>query len=141
MTEAKLVPIDKIQRFEDMLFKLPQVPLQTTHEFCDGIYARTLCIPAGVVLTGAIHRSENFLLVRSGDITVWTEEGMKRAQAGAMVKSLPGAKRVGYAHSDTLLTTFHPNPTNETDPEELWELFTVDDISQIENEVILQIED
>jgi hypothetical protein len=141
MTEAKLVPRSKIERFEQLLLQLPQVICPTTHDFCDGVYARSMFIPAGVALTGAIHRSENFLLIRYGDITVWTENGMRRMTTGEMVKSLPGAKRAGYAHTDTLLTTFHANPTNETDPELLWELYAVDDVSEIENEVALMIED
>ena len=89
-------------------------------------------IPKGVVLTGAIHRSENLMFIRSGDITVWTEEGMKRVKGGALVKSLEGLKRVGYAHEDTLLTTVHFNPTNERDPEELWQLFTVESLAELD---------
>ena len=125
---------ETIQRLENMLLELPQVHMPTTHEFCDGLYARTMFIPAGTVLTGAIHRSENFLFVREGDITVWTENGMRRCVTGDMVKSLEGAKRVGLTHSDTTLTTVHFNPDNVTDPEELWELFTVEDAALIEHE-------
>lgn len=131
---------EKIFKFENMLLQLPQIVCPTTHDFCEGLYARTMFIPKGTALTGAIHRSENFLIIRSGDISVWTEHGMKRMKAGEMVVSGEGHKRVGYAHEDTLLTTFHANPTNETDPELLWELFTVEDASEIEHEITLMLE-
>ena len=42
-----------------------------------------------------------------GDITVWTEEGMKRIQAPKIIKSYPGIKRVGLTHSDTIWVTVH----------------------------------
>ena len=139
MAETSLIPKSKIEQFEAMLLQLPQVHLPITHEFCNGLYARTMFIPEGTALTGAIHREENFLVIRCGDISVWTEQGMKRLKTGDIVLSGEGHKRIGYAHSDTLLTTFHANPTNETDPELLWELFTVEDASEIEHEVFIML--
>jgi len=123
-----------------MLKQLPQAETPVTHEFCDGIYARTMFIPKGVALTGAVHCNENFLIIRFGDITVWTKAGMKRLLTGELIFSKAGIKRVGYAHEDTLLTTFHANPTNETNPELLWELFTVPDETYLENEILLKLE-
>lgn len=130
----------KIYKFEAMLLQMPQAHTPVTHEFCDGIYARTMFIPKGVALTGAIHSNENFLIIRTGDITVWTEAGMKRLRTGELIFSKAGIKRVGYAHEDTLLTTFHANPTNEKNPELLWELFTVPDESYLEHEITLLLE-
>ena len=137
---SALPMFEKIQRLEHFLLELPQVETPVTHDFCEGLYSRTMFIPKGTVLTGAIHRSENFMFIRSGDITVWTEEGMKRVQGGFMTKSFEGAKRVGYAHEDTLLTTVHFNPTNETNPEELWNLFTVESLAQLDEDKLKNIE-
>lgn len=136
MTET----LSKIQQLENHLLQFPRAPTPVTHEFCNGIYARNMFIPAGVVLTGAIHREDNFLVVRYGDIAIWTENGMRRFKGGDLINSKRGIKRAGYAFEDTLVTTFHANPTNETDPEELWELFTVPDIAELPFEVILELE-
>ncbi len=116
---------DQMLRIEQRILQYPQVDMPTTHDFCDGVYARTMFVPSGTALTGAIHSGENFLFIRHGDITVWTEYGMKRVQGGEMIMSKVGSKRVGLTHADTLMTTVHANPTNETDAQKLWDMFTL----------------
>jgi hypothetical protein len=37
----------------------------------------------------------------------------------------PHTKRAGIALTDVEVTTFHANPTNEQNPQWLWDLFTV----------------
>lgn len=109
---------DQIVRLEDLLLAAESqghgVQLQTEHHFADGLVARTILIPAGTVLTGAAHKAEH-LNIAHGDITVWTEAGMRRLTGYHVLPSMPGAKRVGYAHADTMWTTVHANQTNERD--------------------------
>ena len=124
-TAVGVPSLDQIFQLEQLILKLPQVEMPTINEFLDGLYARSMFIPAGVCLTGAIHKNENFLFVRYGDITILTEDGVKRFKAGDMISSKAGIKRVGLTHADTLVTTIHANPTNETDEKKLWDLFTI----------------
>lgn len=91
------------------------LPLE--HLFIPGGYARKLTITAGTLLVGKIHRFPCFNAVLTGDITVLTEDGVKRIQAPAFFRSEAGVKRVGLAHSDTVWITVHPS--NETDLEKL----------------------
>ncbi len=114
-----------IYRLEAELLKLPQVDMPVEHEFCSGLYARTMRIPAGTVLTGAVHAGECFMVIRSGDIVITTDAGAREFTGGDVVKSKAGTKRAGVALTDTVLTTFHPNPDDETDPIALWQRFTV----------------
>lgn len=93
--------------------RIPVADLKVVHHFAPGVYARELTIPAGVMLTGKIHKTEHLNVVSAGDITVWTEDGMKRVQAPYTFVSKPGTKRIGLAHSDTVWTTIHV--THETD--------------------------
>lgn len=88
---------------------------KTTHHFTPGLYTRELFIPKDTVLTGKIHKTEHLNILSQGDITVWTEGGMKRLRASTVIKSKPGIKRVGYAHEDSIWITVHQNPTNEQD--------------------------
>lgn len=132
--------IEKIKKLEHYLLQLPQVDMPVTHEFCEGLYIRTMKVTAGTVLTGAIHRGENFLFIREGDITVWTSEGMRHLFNGDLVKSNAGLKRVGYTHTDCIMSTIHFNPTNETDPEMLWEIFTVPDFATLDAEATKYLE-
>lgn len=94
------------------------VPIETWHHFADGLVARTIFIPANTSLTGAPHKAEH-LNICSGDITVWTEEGMKRLTGYHVIPSLPAAKRAGHVHADTWWTTVHLNPGNERDLDKL----------------------
>lgn len=108
---------EQIDRFEAGLLALEAqagVPLDTWHHFADGLVARTILIPAGTMLTGAPHKAEH-LNVCHGDITVWTEQGMRRLTGYHVLPSLPGAKRVGMTHADTHWTTVHLNPENLRD--------------------------
>lgn len=113
---------DGIYRLEAALLKLPQVDMPVTHEHCDGVYARTISIPAGVALTGMVHRHECFFLVRRGQIAVTTDQGVVLLGHGDMVKSAAGSKRAGVTLSDVEVTTFHANPTNERDAGVLWDM-------------------
>ena len=114
-----------IYRLEAELRKLPPVDCPVEEEFCDGLYARTMHIPAGTVATGAVHSKECFLVVRSGEVLLTTDDGAQRLKAGDMVKSRAGCKRAAAALTDCAVTTFHGNPTNERDEKRLWEIFTV----------------
>jgi hypothetical protein len=130
-----------VYQLEAELLKLPQIDLPIDHAFCAGMYARTMHIPAGTILTGAIHREESFFLVRKGDLIVSTDDGPKRLGAGDMSISKIGTKRAGIALTDVEVTTFHANPSNEQDPQALWDMFTIpapapaidaDNIAQLE---------
>jgi hypothetical protein len=117
------VSIEQIIALENEILKLEQVDLPITHEFIDGVYARSMFIPAGTVLTGAVHKKDCFMIIRYGDLTVYTDEGMKRCVTGDLIPSKAGIKRVGVAHEDTFITGFLANPTNEKDIEKLWDYY------------------
>jgi hypothetical protein len=121
------VPADHlpIYRLEGALLQLPQVDMPVQHAFCAGLYARTMHIPAGTILTGAIHREESFFLVRKGELIVSTDNGPCTLRSGDMSVSKIGTKRAGIALTDVEVTTFHANPTNEQEPQKLWDLFTI----------------
>ena len=112
-----------IYRLEAELLKLPQVDMPVEHEFVSGLYARTMRIPAGTVLTGAVHRFDCFFVVRSGELVVTTDHGTARLSAGQMLATRAGAKRAGVALTDVVVTTFHTNPDELRDPLALWDFF------------------
>lgn len=114
-----------IYRLEAELLKLPQVDMPVEHAFCNGMYARTMHIPAGTVLTGAVHREESFFLVRKGELIVSTDSGPRTLGPGDMSISKIGTKRAGIALTEVEVTTFHANPSNEQDPQALWDMFTI----------------
>lgn len=73
----------------------------------DGMYYRALTIPAGVCLTGKIHHDDHICILEKGDLSVMTDDGMKRLQAPARFKARAGLKKIGYAHTDVIFSTVH----------------------------------
>lgn len=94
----------KYDALTEALLQLPQVDLLTTHVIMGGLYARTIRIPAGVVLTGAVHKKDHVDIMQ-GDITVTTHEGSKRLTGHHVLNTPAGLGRAGYAHTETLWTT------------------------------------
>ncbi len=108
---------EKLAKLEAVLFAGPTIELPVKHHFSRGVYARELFIPKGTVLVGKIHKFSQIHMVLKGDISVLTEDGVKRVQAGATIVSPAGMKRAGYAHEDTIWMTVHG--THETDLQRL----------------------
>jgi mannose-6-phosphate isomerase-like protein (cupin superfamily) len=127
VTKQAVVPAEHlpIYRLEAELLKLPQVDMPVEHTFCNGLYARTMHIPAGTVLTGAVHKDESFFVVRKGHLIVTTDDGTAQVGPGFMSVTKPNTKRAGVAMTDVEVTTFHANPTNETDPQVIWDMYTI----------------
>jgi mannose-6-phosphate isomerase-like protein (cupin superfamily) len=115
----------KIFRLEEVVKKMPQAELPIEHSFCDGLYARTMRIPAFCLLSGAIHKEESFFLVREGVIALTTDDKEILAGPGFMSITKAGTKRMGFSFSECIVTTFHPNPTNEHDGDKIWDMYTM----------------
>jgi mannose-6-phosphate isomerase-like protein (cupin superfamily) len=110
----------------------PAMPNAVTHEFCNGLYARDLFIPAGGLLTGAIHKDESFFFVLSGIIIITTDTGTAEVGPGFRSVTKPGTKRAGLAITDCIVCTVHANPENETNSDRIWELYTTDPVLKLE---------
>ena len=127
---AEMVERDKVMALEKEIQRLPQVECPVWHFFAPGLYARKMLIPAGVTLTGAVHKTEHLCII-SGDISVTTDDGLKRVtDPHSIINSKPGAKRAGFAHSDTYWTTVHA--TDERDLDKL-----VRELTESENSELL----
>lgn len=114
ITQIPNVPTrSQIEALEMELARHPQAVIPAVHYFADGIYGREVTIPANTVVTGMVHKTEHINVVSKGEITVWTEDGMKRLKAPFTFVSRPGTKRAGFTHEETVWTTFHANPTGE----------------------------
>ena len=96
----------KVASMEAVLLDLPQVDLQTTNVVHGGMCARTILIPAGTVLTGALTNCDNICIV-SGDIVVTTDEGAQRFTGYHVLPATKGKKRAGITCADTWWTTVH----------------------------------
>jgi hypothetical protein len=73
-------------------------------------------------------------VMSSGSKTMFTEDGLREElKAPLTIVSRPGTKRIGFMHEDCVWTTFHANPTNETDIEKLESYFLARTAPEIES--------
>lgn len=89
------------------------VPLE--HSFAEGIYIRTMCLPRGFLMIGKIHRDSYVSILMRGTISMLTEGGYQVLEAPKKVISPAWTQRMGFAHTDVIWCTVHPNPDNCTD--------------------------
>jgi len=108
---------DQIERLQAEMSLMPQAELKTEHSFSPGMYLRKVFRPAGTLIVGKVHKEPHFFLCAKGEIIAWTENGMKRLQAGDVVESKPGTKRVTLAVTDAIGITIHR--TDKTDLDEI----------------------
>ena len=108
-----------IYKAQDVMLSMPQAETELTHHFADGIYARELHIPAGLCLLCALHKTNHLFVVSQGECVAVTHEGKEEIKAPYMGQTQPGMKRVIYAITDTVWTTFHV--TEETDVDKIAE--------------------
>jgi hypothetical protein len=96
-----------------------ECPLQ--HSFIDGVYVRTIFIPAGTVIVGKIHKHSHANILSKGEVIVFTEEGdMEHLKGPITMVSPAGCKRAVRALTDTTWTTIHRTDETDLDKIEDW---------------------
>jgi hypothetical protein len=104
--------------------------LQITNYINGGVYAREMKAPAGIVITGKIHEHDHINILSEGEISVMTDDGMKRVKAPYTFESKAGIRRIGYTHSDITWTSIHSVLTDDINELEK-ELFTIPSIDWV----------
>jgi hypothetical protein len=95
--------IAAISEAEIRAAQLPQAEIATQHVLHAGLYARTIMIPAGVAITGALVEVATVLIV-SGDCTVSRGDSAERLTGYAVLPASAHRKQAFFAHADTYLT-------------------------------------
>lgn len=127
----------KIMRIQNECAALPpgermeESPPFINH-FAPGLYCREIHLAADTLVVGRIHLHDHFNVISKGKVSVFTEFGGEETlEAPVSFMSKAGTKRVVFTHEDAIWTTFHPNPTNETDLEKLTAMFTAADYAEL----------
>lgn len=110
---------EKIIRLESAINSksesLGEDPFPLTHTFTPGIYCREVAAPKGMLIVTKIHKTEHPIFMLKGEVSILTEEGVKRVKAPCMMISPIGVKRVVYTHEDTVWINVHANPSDTAD--------------------------
>ena len=121
---------EAVEQIEDAMQGMPPAFLPIKHYFANGMYAREMTVPAGAIVTGAIHKTTHFCILSQGRVHVMSEDGIEELVAPAIIISQPGTKRAIHALEDTVWTNIHA--TNETDLDKLVEELTESTVDQLQ---------
>lgn len=99
-----------------------KIDLPLSHVFTPGLYVRTIFMPAGSLVMSMTHKTRHPFVITTGEVEVVTPDGVVTHIAPYMGITQPGTKRFLRVKQDTTWTTFHANPENLTDPDEIGEL-------------------
>ena len=100
--------VEKVGAIQNEVLKLEQVKMATDHILHGGMYARTIMIPAGVILTGALIKVATVLIV-SGDALVYREGKAHEIVGYNVIAASKHRKMAFVARSDTYLTMIFPS--------------------------------
>jgi hypothetical protein len=99
--------IAKVRALENAALQMPQIKIDTHHILHGGMYSRTIMIPAGVLLTGALIKKATLLVV-NGDAWVYIGDQTKRVCGYAVYAASAHRKQAFVAVADTILTMIFP---------------------------------
>lgn len=99
---------EKITTLEVAMSKCKQVEITPTHRFANGMYAREILVPKGVLISGKVHSTETVSVMSKGSMVIVNEDG-SRVEVHAPYTHIGkiGWKRVGLALEDTVWVTIH----------------------------------
>lgn len=95
--------IDKVRELEARLMQEPQAEVVTHHVLHAGLYARTVLIPAGAVITGAEIKRATTLVI-AGHVRVFDGDHVSSIAGYQVVPASAGRKQAFVAIEDTHLT-------------------------------------
>lgn len=99
--------IERVRDAENAESLKPQVEFDTQHVLHAGLYARTIRLPVGVQITGALVKIATVVIV-SGDCIVWFGYGSRRLIGYNVLPASAGRKQAFVALSETFITMLFP---------------------------------
>lgn len=105
----------EILALEKIILTLEQVECPISHYQIEGVYCRSMFIPAGTVITGAIHNKENISILAQGTIRVTNGTESKLISAPYIMVDQPGIKRLGVSETDVTFINIWRTDTTDLD--------------------------
>lgn len=127
MFPASREMIGKVIALENIVRQAPQLTIDTDHVIHGGMYARTITIPKGAALVGALIKIPTMVIV-SGHCTVTIGDDVTELCGYQVLPASAGRKQAWVAHQDTDVTMIFP--TTAKTVEEAETQFT-DDANQL----------
>ena len=109
--------IETVRRLERHLLELPQVELVTNHVIHAGMYARTIIMPAGCVVSGALIKIATMVII-SGHASFYVDGETVEFEGYHVVPASAGRKQAVFAHGETHITMMFPTDAKTVDEAE-----------------------
>lgn len=110
--------IETVRKLEKLTSAMPQTKIATTHTFHAGMYARTVMVPAGVLITGTLVKIPTLLIV-SGHTIMYVDGQPKEIETHAVLAASKRRKQAFVALTDTYLTMIFPTEAKTVEEAEL----------------------
>ena len=95
--------IARSRQMEEVNWVQPQLPIETQHLFHAGLYARTVHLSTGTLITGALIKRATLLII-SGDVLVYVGEASVRLVGYRTLAASANRKQVFFALAPTDMT-------------------------------------
>lgn len=105
MTDQAIDYVRQVEAFSGS--ELAQINIPVEHFLHEGMYARSIKIPKGVMLTGALIKIPTILVV-SGHTMIYTDGGWVEKAGYNVLSAAAHRKQIFLAIEDTDLTMFFP---------------------------------
>lgn len=110
--------IDRVKILESECRKFPQAEIDTGHIIHGGMYARTILIPAGVLLTGALIKIATILILHGNAIAYIGEKSVE-FNGYSVLPASANRKQAFLAITNTYLTMIFPTSEKSVENAEL----------------------
>ena len=109
--------IDRVRALEKETLALPQTPLEVSHFLHAGIYSRTVCIPAGSLITGALLKIPTVLVI-AGEVTMFVGDRTVSLNGYNVFPAEANRKQVFLTNTETFLTAMFATSATTVDEAE-----------------------
>lgn len=99
--------VAKVAKLEEWALTKDQIHIPIEHTIHGGMYARTLMLPAGIMITGALIKVPTVLII-AGDAIMYTQDGPVEIAEYAVLPASAHRKQAFYAIEDTYMTMLFP---------------------------------
>jgi len=100
--------ISKVRELEAHALNSPQIDIGTNHVIHAGVYARTIVIPAGCMITGALIKIATLLIVQ-GDIIMYIGGESIELTGYNVIPASANRKQAFLAKTETHMTMLFPS--------------------------------
>lgn len=99
--------IQKVKRITELCLLQSQTDITTHHIIHGGMYSRTILLPKGTLLTGALIKIATILII-SGDVLAYVGEDIIEYHGYNVLPGSAGRKQAFLAQEDTCMTMIFP---------------------------------